>query len=81
LWRHAGVPGIDAEHPARDEKPVVAIGNQVDRHGGDDHPQGVDGFAATERDDAERARTEQCERGPAELGQDAVHIFSFRRTP
>ena len=51
--RRRRAAGIDAKHFVGDEQRVIAVGEEVDAHRGDDEPGGIDRLAATQGHDAE----------------------------
>ena len=59
---------VEPQHRRGDEQAVEAVGDQVDADGGDDQPDGVDGFAAVQGDGAERERADDGDRQPAQRG-------------
>ncbi len=46
-------PGVQAQHLLGDEAAVETVGDQVDADGGNHDPDGADGFATLQCDDAE----------------------------
>ena len=52
-----GPVGVESGDPSREVEAVVAIGDQIGRHRGDDDPHRIDGLAPVQRDRAERERS------------------------
>ncbi|MCY1549279.1 hypothetical protein D9M68_854390 [compost metagenome] len=66
--------GVQLHHPHGDEQAVVTVGEQVDGDSGNHYPQGVDRFAATQRDDTQGTGAGHGQHCPGQVAQDAVVI-------
>ncbi|MOA22506.1 hypothetical protein D3C78_1430650 [compost metagenome] len=71
--RRGGPGRVQLHHLGGDEQAVVAVGDQVDRHGGDHDPQGIDGFAAAQGDDAQGHRPQHRQGEPGNLTDQSIH--------
>ena len=69
--RYGGLPAscawVQLHDPVGDVQAVVAVGDQVGAHGGDDQPQGVDGFASLQADDTEGSCPEDGDGCPGDM--------------
>ncbi|MND47657.1 hypothetical protein D3C80_385550 [compost metagenome] len=69
--------GVQLHHPGGDEQAVVAVGNEVDRGCSSNNPEGVDGFATTQRHGAQRECAQHGNGKPGNSGSQLGH----RRSP
>ena len=66
---------IEAQHALGNEQAVKAEGQQIAADRGGDEPDGVDCFAARQRQDAERSGSEQGDAQPTQIGTYVCHHF------